>query len=288
MRAFQFLKVNSVAEASETLIQLGAGVVPVAGGTDLLIKIKRGVMSPKAVIDLTTLEELKYIREERGRVRIGALTPLADISASSLIRQAAPLLSEAAGMVGSKQIRNIATMGGNLCNAAPSADTAAPLLVLNAYVRLTGAHGEREVPLASFFTGPGRNCLDQGEIMTEISFEVLPHGAKSTYLKHTRRRAMDVATVGVAGLSMFRGDKELSELRVALAAVAPTPILVSVPHEYIVQLNHDFGNKTMIAQVAAAVEEQAQPIDDIRASAAYRRHIIRVLTVRALNQMMGS
>lgn len=288
MKAFQFIKVNSAAEASSTLKQLGAGAIPVAGGTDLLIKVKRGLISPQAVVDLTSIEELKYIREEGGRVRIGALTPLAEIASSPVIRKAAPVLAEAAGMVGSKQIRNIATIGGNLCNAAPSADTAAPLLLLNAQVRLAGANGERELLLSEFFKGPGKNCLDQGELMTEISFEALPNGVKSIYLKHTRRRAMDVATVGVAAFGRLGGDKELSEFKIALAAVAPTPILVPVSRELIANLNKDFNDNGIKAEIAAVVEKSARPIDDVRASAAYRRHIIRVLSVRALNQVIGS
>lgn len=287
MKAFRFIKANSAAEAFATLEQLGAGAVPVAGGTDLLIKMKRGLINPQTVVDLTSIAELKYIREERGRIRIGALTPLAEIASSPVIRRAAPVLAEAAALVGSKQIRNIATIGGNLCNAAPSADTAAPLLLLNAQVRLAGANGERELLLSDFFKGPGKNCLNQGELMTEIFFEAFPDGVKSVYLKHTRRRAMDVATVGVAALSRFRGDKELSELRLALAAVAPTPILVPVSRELIANLNTHFNDESVKALIAAAAEECARPIDDVRASAAYRRHIIRVLTVRALNQMIG-
>lgn len=289
MRGFEYFRPQSPVEACQILLEQGPGALALAGGTDLLVKIRRGALRPTAVVDLTGLEELKFVRQEKGWLRIGALTPLREVAASELLREKAGLLARAAGLVGSRQIRNLATIGGNLCNAAPSADTAAPLLALEARARLLGPAGEREVPVAEFFRGPGRTCLGPGEILAEVSFPEPVPGTRGVYLKHTRRQAMDIAVVGVAAVVEVDGERqEVRAARLALASVAPTPLRVAAAEQALAGLSLE--DAAMVAagvqRAAGLAREAARPIDDVRASATYRRHLVEVLVRRALQQVL--
>lgn len=226
-----------------------------AGGTDLLIRLRDGAKVER-VVNLKRIEALGSIRRTDAGTEIGASVTLA-----RLVREGGiPLLAETALQMASPQIRNLATVVGNLCNASPAADLAPPLLCLEARVRIAGAGNSREVALGDFIAGPGRTCLKAGEIVTHVV--VPPDGAKGTYLKFTVRNAMDIAIVGVAVVRSAEG------VRIALGAVAPTPIRARAAEK-----------AKDPAEVAAA---ECSPIDDLRASAGYRREIVRVLVRRAL------
>ncbi len=276
MKPFGYHSPDSVADAVGFLDR-HPGAVALAGGTDLVLQLKEGRQVP-AVVSLKNVSELGAVDVGDDRVRIGAAVTIADLLAHPLIADEYPALAAGCAVIGSPQVRTMATLGGNLCNAAPSADTAAPLLALDASAVIAGPDGERFLPLADFFTGPGETALADGEILAAV---VLPRPAgRSTYLVHGPRAAMDITVAGVAaGLSSSHdGDPEI---RIALAAVAPTPIRALAAEDAL-------GRRLDPASIAAAAEAAAaecDPITDVRASAEYRRHLVGVFAKRTLEQL---
>jgi carbon-monoxide dehydrogenase medium subunit len=257
MKPFQYAAPRTVEEAVEELSRPGRARV-LAGGTDLLVRLKRGDWVVDRIVNLKKIEDLSAITDEgAGGVTIGALVTMAALVKSAAIVRRFPLLIEAALQMASPQVRCLATVGGNLCNASPAADMAPPLMVLGASLRIAGPRGSRDMPIESFFTGPGACALEACEILTHIR---LPASTgPGAFLKFSPRRAMDLAIVNVA---CRRSD---GRIRLALGAVAPTPILVPPSPE----------------QAVAA----CSPIDDLRASAQYRRHLVAVLAGRALERV---
>jgi carbon-monoxide dehydrogenase medium subunit len=214
---------------------------------------------------------------------IGALTPIRELETSPLIQQKYPVIAEAASTLGSSQVRNRATVGGNLCNASPAADMSPALMVLNSKVKLVSRLGERIIPLSAFFVGPGKTVL-QRELLTEIIIPPLPAANRATYLKHSPRRAMDMAIIGVAVFMSFAdGDKfRITDARIALGAVAPTPIRAP---EAEALLSAKPVNDGLYAEVARAAANGVRPIDDVRASAAYRKEMVPVFVRRAVEKL---
>ncbi len=248
-----------------------------AGGTDLIIdmRIKRYV--PRNIIDISSINELKYIVDEGDRVRIGALTTLQELLESRIIKDKLLLLAEAIESMASWQIRNLATIGGNLCNASPAADTAPPLLVYEAKVKVRSLKGEREIPISKFFLGPRKTALEKNEILTEI---VVPYvkNVGTAFMKLGRRKAFTLSVVSVATLVSVNGDS-FAEARIALGAVAPTPIRAYTVESYLK------GKKVgldVISEGAKLVLKDISPISDVRASAEYRKDMSVVLTRDAL------
>ena len=173
----------------------------IAGGTDLLLKMKRGVIQPDFFISIRDISELDYIDyDETNGLRIGALTTIGSIAKSIVIQSQFSILAQAAGILGTPSVRNQATLGGNLCNAAPSADTAPALMALEARVKIVGVEGEKVVPIEDFFTGPGETVINHGQLLTEVQVPNLALRSGGTYIKHTRRQGADLAVVGVAAL----------------------------------------------------------------------------------------
>lgn len=253
MKEFRYEEPRSVDEAIALLAKPGRNRV-MAGGTDLLVRLKRREWTVDAVINLKRIPGLRGIEDRGDHVFVGALTHLDEIGRSELLASRWPFLRETVHEMGSPQVRAMSTVGGNLCNASPAADMAPPLLCLDAVMVARGPQGERTVPLAAFFAGPGRTVLAPGEILTGI--RIPPAPAKGCFIKFCTRRAMDLAFVSVAAA------KAGADVRLALGAVAPTPI-----------------------RVPPSVEEavkRCSPIDDVRASAEYRREMVRVLVRRAL------
>jgi CO/xanthine dehydrogenase FAD-binding subunit len=236
---------------------------------------------PDYLISIGGISELDYIKyDESSGLRIGVLANIVNIADSPLVRSKFNLLAQAASMLGSPSIRNQATLGGNLCNAAPSADTAPPLLVLGAKVKIVGVDGEKVVPLEDFFTGPGQTILGSNHLFTEIQIpNLLPHSG-GVYLKQTRSQGADLALVGVAVLVVMEG-KIIRDVKIALGAVAPTPIRAKKAEEILKGKKLD--DPILEACSRAAVNE-AKPIDDVRSSADYRRKLVAVLTKRAMIQ----
>jgi len=198
----------------------------IAGGTDLLPKMKRRELTPTYVIDLKGIADLNFIDYDTKKgLRVGATTTLSEVGESPVVREHYPILMETVSQMASIQIRNIATMGGNLCNAVPSADTAPPLIALGARLKLVGPKGERTVLVEDFFAGPDETVLEPLELLTEVQIPPPRPGEAGTYLKHTIRAEMDLAVVGVAAyLALDPKNHICKEVRIALGAVGPTPI----------------------------------------------------------------
>lgn len=279
MRNFEFFEPETIEEASNLLTKYNGTAELLAGGTDLIIEMKARTATPEHVISLEKIPGLSGIdyNEESG-LRIGALTKMRTLENDLIIRERYTALAEGAGEVGGVQIRHLATIGGNISHGSPAADTAAPLLALGAQVKIASADGERSVPIETFFVGPGQTVLKTGEIVT--AFECPARGANqgSQYIKQKIREVMDLAFVGVAS-SATAHNGTVSEVRIGLAAVAPTP-LRATDAEAIV--NGNSLTAELLEQAATAASAQSSPISDLRCSAEHRREMVGVLTRRTL------
>jgi carbon-monoxide dehydrogenase medium subunit len=253
-----------------------------AGGTDLLVKMKQKIFEPEHLIALGRIEGLRYIKEDGKKIRIGALTRLQEIAESEVVRQKIPVLAEAASKVGSVQIRHRGTLGGNVCNASPAADTVPPLICLEATAVIMGKSGERELPVEEFFVGPGKVNLHPGEIVTEIVVPIPNGNHKGVYLKLGRRKAMDISIVGVGGLGCFEKGR-FESIRIALASVAATPIRAKRAEEILKKQRVDSGRVLLAANEAVS---ECQPISDVRGSASYREQMVKVLVEQAIRSIM--
>ncbi len=252
------------------------GAAYFAGGTDLLPQMRSGRRLPNRLIDLKRVPGLASIRDlDDGGVAIGAAVPLAVIEAHQSVTSRFPLLTRCCGSIGAPPLRNRATMAGNLCNASPAADTAVALLALDAIVMVFGPAGSRSIPIATFFVAPGKTALTPGELVTEVVLPGTAMGAQGSYLRLSRRRGMDLATVGVL---VARTDTlGHTRHRVTLAAVAPTPL--RVPE---VEALLDRKGVGAAREAAAIARAACSPITDIRGSAEYRREMVGVLTRRGI------
>ena len=282
MKAFQYHAPGSLEEACQLLVQYGDKGRPLAGGTDLLVKMKQKVLEPDHLISLREIGGLKYVSNEAGVIRIGALTELQQIADSDVIREKLPILAEAASQVGSVQIRNRGTLGGNICNASPAADTVPPLICLGARVVIKSVKGDRETPVESFFVAPGKVDLCEGEIVRELIIPIPGAHAKGVYLKLGRRKAMDISIVGAGALGSYR-NRRFETVRLALASVAPTPIRAKKTEEILRDGVVDAQRISLAAREAAS---ECQPISDVRGSASYRREMVKVLVEKAIRNMM--
>jgi carbon-monoxide dehydrogenase medium subunit len=280
---FEYLDPKTIEEACSLLSQHGDKARLIAGGTDLLIIMKHKEVTPQYLVGLKGIPNLDSIDADAEGVRIGALATLRSIGDSAVVRERFPFLADIAGKMATHQIRNMGTMGGNICNAAPSADTAPSLICLGAKARLVGPKKERVVPVEEFFTGPGETVLKAGEILTEIQVPNQPAHTGGAYLRLTRL-SVDLAVVGVAALVTLEGKGGLcKEARIALGAVAPTPIRAKKAEEVIMGKKIEDG---LIEEAAQTASEEARPITDVRGSAPYRTDIVRVLTKRAIGQAL--
>ncbi|MBN1218953.1 MAG: xanthine dehydrogenase family protein subunit M [Anaerolineae bacterium] len=277
MKRFEYLAPQNLAEALQMMADRPEAL-PLAGGTDLLVQMKEGGRPVEVLVSLKRVPEVRQFASN-GNLAFGAAVTVGQIAANPQIQQDYPALANGTGLIGSMQIRNMATVGGNLCNAAPSADTAPPLLVLGAQVVLASAQGERIVPLVKFFVGPGQTVLQPGELLKEIIVPNPPARSGSFYLRQTPRAWMDIAVVGVAASITLAADNTIREVRLALGAVAPTPILVPAVETL---LQGQTLTDDLLQEVGTVAAQAAKPIDDLRASAEYRRHLVKALTQRAL------
>ncbi|PYS10484.1 MAG: xanthine dehydrogenase family protein subunit M [Acidobacteria bacterium] len=252
-----------------------------AGGTDLVIAIKEKGLVPRYVVDLKKIPSLSGIREScDGSLTIGALTTMREIETSPVIRKKYPFLAQSAAEVGSIQIRNRATIGGNMANATPSADVAPALLVLNAKVKISRSGCEKIVLLEGFFIGPGKTIMEPGDILTEIVIPPTPPDFRGEYIKFSPREMMDLAYVGVAVGVVVDGSRKICrDVRIALGAVSPTPIRARKAEP--LMLNQGI-TPSLAERVGEEASNECKPISDVRSSAAYRKEMVRVNTKRAL------
>jgi CO/xanthine dehydrogenase FAD-binding subunit len=276
IRPFDYWAAPGLDEALDELDRYGADAKVIAGGTDLVLNMKKKNIQPRRIISLHNLNELDFIQSDDCRVRIGALTKHADIASNPFLKKHLPILCEAVGLIGSWQIRNVGTIGGNLCNASPAADSAPALLVLNAQLIVASKKAEKKIPIESFFSGPGATVLETGQILKEIVIELPRYPAAGCYLKLRRRKAVDVSLAGVAfQAETGSAGKTLAKVGIALGGVAPTPVRAPAAEAILAGLTLDEA----ITKVSDCVEiavKAASPVDDVRASASYRRTIVDV------------
>jgi aerobic carbon-monoxide dehydrogenase medium subunit len=280
MREFDYVRPSSLQEACAALLCDDGSVKPLAGGTDLLVQMRDGGLRPRKLVSLRDVPGLRFIRvNDDGGLEIGAATTLAAIENSPEVLERFPAIAEAASFIGSVQVRDRATLGGNLCNAAPSADTASILIACGASATISDGRTERTVPLEEFFAGPGQTVLRPGELLVRITVPAPARNSFSRYYK-TFRSAMDCCTVGVALCAAFaERSAAVDDVRLVMGAVAPTPMRAAACEQL---LRGHVLNDELIAAVGQRAAEEIRPIDDVRASAQYRRVLADVLTRRAL------
>jgi carbon-monoxide dehydrogenase medium subunit len=276
---FNYLEPRTIEEAVSLLIRCQGMAKVIAGGTDLLNQIRLKMIKPEYLVDIGYIPDLDYIKyDSEGWLSIGTLATIRSLEMSAEIQQRHPVISQAASLLGSMAIRNVGTIGGNLCHASPSAETAPALIGLEARVKVVGSDGERTVPLENFFTGPGQTVLQRGELMVEIQVPPMPAGTKGVYLKHSTRGTVNPAIVGVAAIVAMDG-KRCKEIKLVLGAVAPTPIRAKKAEEI---LRGEEIDDTLIEKAAQAASDESSPITDVRASADYRKEMVKVFTRYAL------
>lgn len=285
---FDMLFPDTVEETSALLSEHGENAELLAGGTDLLVKMKHRRAVPRFLINIKRVPGLNQIHDEAEKgVRIGALAQIQAISDSAVIAKKLAALSQAAGMLGTTQIRNLGTLGGNLANASPSAEFGPPLLVLEASIKCVGRSGERLIPLDGFFIGPGKSILRRDEILTDVHIPNPPVQAQAIYLKHSLRR-MDVAMAGAAMLVSLDGDV-CRDIRIALGAVAPTPFRARKAEAICrgQRLTGDGIESDLLEEVARVAADESLPIDDIRGHASYRKSVVSLLVKRGLEHVIA-
>ena len=284
MNRFDYYEPKTIKEACKLCFNLGNKASLLAGGTDLIPRLKQKLIKPKAVINLKKIKGLDFVKTYgKSGLSLGTLTHIADIAVHPLLQKRFPVLCVAARSIGSTQVRNLATLGGNLCNASPSADMVPGLLVLDARVKVVGPSGNREIPLEELFAGPGKMNLSKGEILTEVRSPFPSAHTRQIYLKHSIRRAMDIALVGVAvALSFDNRTKVCSKARVAFGAVAPTPVRAKKTEGKLVGKKIEEFSLESVGETAA---EEVTPISDVRGSANYRREMVKELTMEAIRRL---
>ncbi|HSF05799.1 MAG TPA: xanthine dehydrogenase family protein subunit M [Methylomirabilota bacterium] len=284
MKRFEVIQAGSVEDCLRALAAHGPEAKLLAGGTDLLPQLKNGVLAPRYVVDVSRVGRLRSVDLDGDRgLRVGAAVTAREIEQHTGLRARFAALAESGGLIGSVQVRNLATVGGNLCNAAPSADMAPPLLALEAEAVIAGPRGERRVPLSAFFTDVRRTVLAPDELLLELVMPAPGPRSGGHYLRHTPRRELDIAVVGVASqLTLSNGV--CARARIALAAVAPIPLRATAAER---ALEGQPVTPELVERAAGLAAEAARPISDQRGSAEYRRHLVRVLTRRTLTTALA-
>ena len=279
--AFEMYQPSSLQEASRLLREKGPGGRFLAGGTDLVIAMKEKGLVPTYVVDLKRLPGLSGVHENSdGSIALGALTTMREIETSPLLIGKYPFLCQSAAEVGSIQIRNRATVGGNMSNATPSADVAPSLIALGATAKIGRSSGERAVALEEFFLGPGQNVMNPDEILTQIIIPKTSPRLVGEYIKFSPREMMDLAYVGVAvAYAVSEKEKRCDGVRIVLGAVAPTPIRAKRAEA---ALESQILSEELAEKVGVIAAEEAKPISDVRSSADYRRAMVGAMTKRAL------
>ena len=280
---FDYYAPDSLAEACEVLESFGTKAKVLSGGTDVISKVKSGLLFPEVLISLKKLEGLKKIEYVVGKgVVIGARATHNDLVNSSVLNDKYLSVSEAAHHMASNQIRNIGTVGGNLCNAVPSADLPPILIALGATIKLVGSNGERTMLLEDFFTGPMKTVITENEILEEI---VIPDQSStgSNYIKFGLRRSGALAVVGIAVAVTVNGET-ITDAKISIGAAAPTPMRAREAEDF---LRGKTISEELLAEAGVIASKESKPISDIRGSAEYRRDLVRVFTKRALHKAIN-
>lgn len=277
----QYIKAKTVAEASRILEEQGSKAQLIAGGTDLLVDRDPQI---DVVVDIMDLD-LDYIRSDASGVLIGAATTISAVETAPVLKNAPyNILAQAAGALGTPQIRNMATIGGNICRPSPCADTAPALLVLDAVLDISGPAGKRRLNIGDYFKGVKKDALCPGEILTSIRLPAFSPSTTGCFIKHGRVAIADLALVSAAVRISLDNHNHFRDVRIAIGSAAPIP-LRTTKSESLLQKNK--SDKDIIAKAAEMASQEIQPIDDVRCSAEYRRTLCRVLVERALHQALA-
>lgn len=277
----EYFEPKTVSEALSVLAKHGAEAKVIAGGTDVMVDIKFKE-EPGGLVNIKKIPGLSGIQENGNGLRIGALTTIREIESSALVHEKVPVLWEAAHQFASLQVRNTATIGGNIGRASPSGETLAPLLVLDAKAKVAYSDGEKVEPFSAFFQGPGKTSMGAKGLLTEIEVPYPAPGSKGVYLKHAVRGAMDIAMVGVAVMiTPDAGKNSIQDVRIGLGAVAPTPVRAPKTEAL---LKGKPLTAALVKEAGALAATEASPITDQRSSAENRRWIVEALTRRGLEQ----
>ena len=276
MQAFDYVAVGSVREAVAAL-KNKKRVMVLAGGTDMLVRMKGRALTPEVVVDVKGIPGAGDFSAKSG-LSIGSAVTMRQVELSAKVREDYAAVAQGAAVVGSIQIRNLATVAGNICNAAPSADVAPGLIALRAKVRIAGPGGQRTLLVENFMTGPGKTALKRGELVTAIQLPSPGPRTGSAFVRHTPRGAMDIAVVNVAvAMTLAPRTGKCEDVRIVLGAVAPTPMR-ALKAEML--LRGEKLTADLLAEASAVAGAEARPISDQRASAEFRRELVRVLTGR--------
>jgi aerobic carbon-monoxide dehydrogenase medium subunit len=283
---FDYIKPKDLGEALKLLSNNPNGAYKIyAGGTDLIPRLRRRLITtPELLIDLKGLEELDYIHyDQAGGLAIGPLATIQSVACSNPVKEHFPMLSKAAESIASTQIQNRGTIAGNVCSAVPSADSIPALLCLEAQLVCANSKAERILSIEEFFLAPHKNALRPDEMLKEIRIPPMPPGAKGTYLKLSPRSKMDLAVVGVAAM-VVREEEIFRDARIGLGAVSPTPMRAKRAER---MLTGAKVNNEVIEKAAEAASDESSPISDHRGSLEYRKEMVKVLTKRAINQVLS-
>ncbi len=278
---FEYIRLETLAEASEFLARNPGVSRPFLGGTDIFVRMRDGFLTPKFLVDVKKLKGMTDLRfDPQAGLTIGAAVNMNQVAAAPEVQTHYPLLAEACRSVASYQLRTRATIVGNICNASPAGDTLGACLLLDGVLRVEGVNGAREEPLKSFFLGPGKTTLKPGDIVTAIRFPVPPQGCAGTYLKLGRNKLSDLSIVGVTALGYPDATCASGyRFRVALASVAPVPL---APAEVETYLANTPITPESLLEAARLASEACKPIDDVRGTARYRKKMAQNLSARAL------
>ena len=280
MKRFEYYQPRTLDEAFERMGNLKGAGKYVAGGTDVIVRLKQRALKVDALVSLRGIAGLGDIAHN-GALSLGGCALFRDIERNEVIARDFPALHQAVSMLANPQVRNVATIGGNLCNAAPSADCAPPLLVMDAVITLEGPRGKRDVPIESFFKGPGATLVEAPEILTGITIPAITPGTGSAFLK-MGRVSQDIAKVNAAALVVMDGEVCL-KCRLSAGAVAPVPLRLKACEKLVEgrRIDHD-----LLEEVALTASREVSPITDVRSTDDYRRHIAGVLAKRALGDAL--
>ena len=283
---FEYRAPGSLDETLDILKMSGSAAKILAGGTDLILQMKQGKVRPSLVVDVKKVPELNRLEwSEPAGLHVGAAVPLSRLLAFPPIQERYSILAQACSVIGSAQIRNRGTIGGNICNAAPSADSVPSLLCLGAMVVLASSKGTRTVYLNEFLVAPGETSIGDDELLVEIEVPTPAMPSAGCYMRHTTREEMDISVAGVASfLTLSPQDETVKEARIALGAVAPTPLRAHNAEALLIGKSVTAGIIKEAAEQAAA---ESNPISDLRGSAEYRREMVKVLTRRTLRESCG-
>ncbi|QDU39970.1 Carbon monoxide dehydrogenase medium chain [Maioricimonas rarisocia] len=282
---FEYEAPESLERAIAVLSEMNGRARPLAGGTDLIDHVRTGRLTPELIVDIKKIPELNAITHADDGLRLGAAVPCYRIYEDPVIRRDFAALVDACSIIGGIQIQNRASVGGNLCTSGPAADSAPALIALAATCVITGPDGTREVPVEQFFTGPGQNVLQRGELLVEMKLPTPAASSGSHYRRFIPRNEMDIAVVGVgAAVTLEEDGQTIRSARIGLGAVAPKPLIADEASQLLAGKS---ATDESLAEAAQAARSIVTPIDDMRGTVEFRTHVTGVLVERVLRQAIA-